>query len=170
MAGEEQTNHVELATELTIAWLSNANNRVAADDVPTFLGRMHETLTKLGTGGNTAEDLETQTHVAAVTARKSLASPDVIISLIDGKPYKSLKRHLSRHGLTPQQYRERYNLKPDYPMVAPSYAKQRRDLALSIGLGSKGRAARAEKRESTSAAAAAPKKRGRKPAAKPAAT
>jgi predicted transcriptional regulator len=72
-----------------------------------------------------------------VTVRKSLSSPDHIISLIDGKPYKTLRRHLSRHGMTPEQYRERYGLKADYPMVAPAYAERRRDLAKKIGLGRK---------------------------------
>ena len=73
----------------------------------------------------------------AVTARRSLASKDHIISLIDGKPYKTLKRHLSGHGLTPAQYRERYGLKSDYPMVAENYAEMRRGLAKKIGLGRK---------------------------------
>jgi predicted transcriptional regulator len=76
-------------------------------------------------------------HEPAVTVRKSLSSPDHIISLIDGKPYKTLRRHLSRHGMTPEQYRKRYGLKADYPMVAPAYAETRRDLAKKIGLGRK---------------------------------
>jgi predicted transcriptional regulator len=80
----------------------------------------------------------------AVTARKSLASKDHIISMIDGKSYKTLRRHLSTHGLTPEQYRERYNLKPDYPMVAETYSEARRAMAQKIGLGRKGRAARAQ--------------------------
>jgi predicted transcriptional regulator len=78
----------------------------------------------------------------AVTVRKSLASPDHIISMIDGKPYRSLKRHLGRHGLTPDQYRQRYGLKADYPMVAPAYSEQRRAMAHKIGLGAKARQAR----------------------------
>jgi predicted transcriptional regulator len=82
-------------------------------------------------------------HVPAISLRKSLGSKDHIISMIDGKPYKTLRRHLSTHGLTPEQYRERYNLKPDYPMVAENYSKQRRDMAKKIGLGQKGRTAKA---------------------------
>jgi predicted transcriptional regulator len=66
-----------------------------------------------------------------------LASKDHLISLIDGKPYKALKRHLSGHGLTPAEYRERFGLKPDYPMVAENYAEMRRGLAKKIGLGRK---------------------------------
>ena len=84
-----------------------------------------------------------QSYEPAVSVRKSLASKDHIISMIDGKPYKTLRRHLSGHGLTPEQYRERYNLKTDYPMVSESYSEARRAMAHKIGLGSKGRAAKA---------------------------
>ena len=140
------TNTVELATELTIAWLSNPNNRAAAEDVPAFLQKMHGTLNGLASGAEVSEGDGEHGSNPAVSVRKSLASKDYIISLIDGKPYKSLKRHLARHGMTPEQYRERFKLKPDYPMVAENYAKQRRELALKIGLGSKGRAARSAKR------------------------
>ena len=76
-------------------------------------------------------------HVAAVSTRKSLASKDHLVSMIDGKPYKTLRRHLSRHGLTPEQYRERYNLRADYPMVAENYSNTRREMAKKIGLGRK---------------------------------
>jgi predicted transcriptional regulator len=72
-----------------------------------------------------------------VSVRKSLASPDHIISMIDGKPYKTLRRHLAGHGLTPEQYRERYKLKADYPMVAAAYSESRRAMAKKIGLGRK---------------------------------
>jgi predicted transcriptional regulator len=84
-----------------------------------------------------AEAEPSQEHTPAVTARKSLASPDHIISMIDGKPYKTLRRHLSGHGLTPEEYRERYSLKSDYPMVAPTYSEARRAMAKKIGLGRK---------------------------------
>jgi hypothetical protein len=69
--------------------------------------------------------------------RKSLASPEHIISLIDGKPYKTLKRHLIARGLTPEKYRSRYNLPASYPMVASAYAEHRRAVAQRIGLGSR---------------------------------
>ncbi|WP_229733187.1 MucR family transcriptional regulator [Sphingomonas psychrolutea] len=101
----------------------------------------------------------TTEYTPAVTARKSLASRDHIISMIDGKPYKTLRRHLSGHGLTPEQYRERYGLKTDYPMVAESYSEARRAMAHKIGLGQKGRTARATK------TAPAPAKAARKPKA-----
>jgi predicted transcriptional regulator len=132
-------NPVELATELTIAWLANPNTRTNADDVPTFLNKMYETVSVL-VGGNatTAEpEAAAQEYIPAVTARKSLASPDHIISMIDGKPYKTLRRHLATNGMTPVEYRERYGLKADYPMVAPTYSEARRTMAKSIGLGRK---------------------------------
>ena len=131
---------VELATELTIAWLSNANTRASADEVPAFLARMHDAVSSLSTGTASAEPAG-QVQEGAVSVRKSLASKDHIISMIDGKPYKTLRRHLSGHGLTPDQYRERYGLKPDYPMVSESYSQARRDMAKKIGLGRKPRAA-----------------------------
>jgi predicted transcriptional regulator len=149
-----QTSTVELATELTIAWLNNANNRATAEDVPAFLQRMHATLQSLGAPA-TEEPEEAATsrdYKPAVTARKSLSSPDHIISMIDGKPYKTLRRHLSTHGMTPEQYRERYNLKPDYPMVAPNYSEHRRAMAHKIGLGARGRKSKQD--------AAAPKAAG----------
>lgn len=129
---------LEYATELTVAWLSNPNTHAVAEDVPAFLMSMHTVVQQLNSGGGAQEQVElVQEYTPAVTARKSLASPDHIISLIDGKSYKSLKRHLSSHGLTPVQYRERYGLKSDYPMVAPAYAETRRQLAKKIGLGRK---------------------------------
>jgi predicted transcriptional regulator len=149
-------NTVELATELTVAWLSNPNNRVAADEVPAFLQKMHTTLSGFSEPAAAPEPEEQPEpeYQPAVTVRKSLASPNHILSMIDGKPYRTLRRHLSRHGLSPEQYRERYNLKPDYPMVAPAYSEQRRAMAHKIGLGAKGRQARLNQ---APAAEAAPK-------------
>ena len=132
-----ETNLLELATELTVAWLSNPNTRVSADEVPAFLQNMHGAVACLATPTMQAEALAAAEFTPAVTVRRSLASKDHIISLIDGKPYKTLKRHLSGHGLTPAQYRERYGLKSDYPMVAENYAEMRRGLAKKIGLGRK---------------------------------
>jgi predicted transcriptional regulator len=146
MTEQTRIDAIELATELTIAWLGNQNVRVTADDVPAFLRAMHATLSEMD--GNSATVGTADAGAApeddvtpAVSVRKSLASPDHIISMIDGKPYKTLRRHLSRHGLTPEQYRERYNLKADYPMVAPSYSLVRSAMAQKIGLGRKPKAA-----------------------------
>ncbi|WP_137897114.1 MucR family transcriptional regulator [Sphingomonas sp. 2SG] len=129
---------VELATELTVAWLSNSNNRVSADDVPAFLAKMHETVNALAAGGAAGGEAEqAQEYTPATTARKSLASREHIISMIDGKPYKTLRRHLATNGMTPDEYRTRYSLKADYPMVAPAYSESRSAMAKTIGLGRK---------------------------------
>lgn len=130
---------VELAVELTVAWLSNANNRINADDVPAFLQRMHDTVLGLSTNNAVARDdaAPAQEYTPAVSMRKSLASRDHIISMIDGRPYKTLRRHLATNGMTPDEYRERYGLKADYPMVAPSYSESRSAMAKTIGLGRK---------------------------------
>lgn len=131
-------NAVELATELTIAWLANPNTRTSADEVPAFLGKMHDTVSALlGATGSATETPPATEYAPAVSARKSLASKDHIISMIDGKPYKTLRRHLATHGMTPAEYRERYGLKPDYPMVAENYSESRRAMAKKIGLGRK---------------------------------
>lgn len=159
---------VELATELTVAWLGNPNTRVSAEDVPAFLQQMFTTIGDLVSPAETSADAaattETQ-HEPAVTARKSLASRDHIISMIDGKPYKTLRRHLSTNGLTPEEYRARYGLKSDYPMVAPSYSEARREMAQKIGLGRKPGQSPARKADPAPASTPAPAKRGRRPKA-----
>ena len=107
-------------TTLTVELLSSyvAHNNVRHEDLSSLISTTHAALTKLGT----PEPAEAETkpaveeHEPAVTARKSLASRDHILSMIDGKPYKSLKRHLGTRGLTPEQYRERYKLPASYPM------------------------------------------------------
>jgi predicted transcriptional regulator len=160
---------LELATELTVAWLSNSNTRANANEVPDFLRTMHEAVTGLtSVQSGPAEVTREAEHVPAVSVRKSLASRDKLISLIDGKPYKTLRRHLSRHGLTPDEYRQRYGLKPDYPMVAPAYAETRRELANKIGLGRKrkqeGEGEQASQEQGGAKQAPSPKpRRGRRP-------
>jgi predicted transcriptional regulator len=152
-----ESGAVELATELTIAWLANPNTRAQASEVPDFLRTMHEAVTALTTNTSSQpQDDAGESFEPAVSVRKSLASRDHLISLIDGKPYKTLRRHLNNHGLSPEEYRSRYNLKPDYPMVAPSYAEHRRELAKKIGLGRKPRPA------SDAPTTAKPTRRGRK--------
>lgn len=142
----DQNRNLVLAAEITAAWLGNPNTRASADEVPAFLTRMYQAVTGLEQPQSAAvEELPPEAFTPAVSVRKSLASPDRIISMIDGKPYKTLRRHLSRHGLTPEQYRERYNLKSDYPMVAANYSESRRAMAKQIGLGRKpGRSAASE--------------------------
>lgn len=161
------TNAIELATELTIAWLSNPNTRATKKDVPKFLKSMHDAVTNLD-GGSAPPEEQAEApaeHIPAVTARKSLANPKHLLSMIDGKPYKTLRRHLSGHGLTPAEYRERYGLKADYPMTAPAYSEQRRAMAKKIGLGRKPgetRQARAGKAAATKSAPAAKPRQPRK--------
>lgn len=135
---DTRNDDVARATELTIAWLRNPNTRTSVADVPTFLATMHSAVIGLNEpfSSATTNDSE-QEHVPAVSVRKSLASRDHIISLIDGKPYRTLRRHLTGHGLTPDEYRQRYGLKRDYPMVAPAYSEARSATAKAIGLGRK---------------------------------
>jgi predicted transcriptional regulator len=174
MSEEVTLNTVDLAAELTIAWLGNQNNRVAPDDVPVFLRAMHQAINDLsGTGAAASDAAEAQDaeseFTAAVSVRKSLASKDHILSMIDGKPYRTLRRHLSTHGMTPDEYRARYKLKRDYPMVAPSYSEARRATAKKIGLGRKGaqvgEGATAKAETAAPAPAPAPVRRSRKKSA-----
>lgn len=153
-----ELNPIELATELTIAWLSNPNTRTSADEVPAFLGKMHNSIAALAgnaQASGTTTDVPTD-YSPAVTARKSLADPDYIVSMIDGKKYKTLRRHLSTHGMTPAEYRVRYGLKLDYPIVAANYSDNRRAIALKIGLGRQSEKAKPGKAE---AAKPSPRKR-----------
>ena len=134
----DETNPVELAVELTIAWLGNPNTRAASADIPLFLQSMHAAVTGLTAPAvDDAAPASGQEDTPAVTARKSLSSREHIISMIDGKPYRTLRRHLSTHGLTPDEYRQRYGLRADYPMVAPAYSESRSAMAKTIGLGRK---------------------------------
>ena len=129
---------IEFAVQLTTAWLSNPSTRASEDDVLAFLQNMHRAVDDLSGPKETEEPSEaTLDYIPAVSVRKSLASPDHILSMIDGKPYRTLRRHLAGHGLTPEEYRARYGLKPDYPMVAASYSEARRAMAKKIGLGRK---------------------------------
>jgi predicted transcriptional regulator len=141
---------VELAAELTAAWLSNQNTRASAEDAVAFLQAIHKTFGSLSALAEAEAEAPAASEFApAVSVRKSLGSKEHIISLIDGRPYRTLTRHLGTHGLTPDEYRARYNLPKTYPMTAPAYSEQRREMAKKIGLGRK-----------------PGQKRGRKPAVK----
>ncbi|MEM1021803.1 MAG: MucR family transcriptional regulator [Sphingomonadales bacterium] len=114
-----------------------SNNTVAVSDVPNLIKQVYQSLATL----ETPEEEEAPRPEPAVSIRKSI-QPDYIVCLEDGKKLKMLKRHLkTRYDMTPDEYRERWNLPSDYPMVAPNYAEQRRKLAKQIGLG-KGRGKR----------------------------
>jgi len=133
-------------TTLTVELLSSyvAHNNVRHEDLSGLISTTHAALAKLGTPEPSVEEATAamEEHEPAVTARKSLANRDHIVSMIDGKPYKSLKRHLSTRGLTPEQYRERYKLPANYPMVAPGYSEERREVAKRLSLGRKPNAAK----------------------------
>lgn len=134
-------NSIELATELTIAWLNNPNVTPSSEDALSFLRSMRGEIEGMANPVEAPAADAAPEYVPAVSVRSSV-KPDHIVSLIDGKKYKSLKRHLSAQGLTPAEYRQRYGLKPDYPMVAAEYSAARREVAVKLGLGQKGRAAR----------------------------
>jgi predicted transcriptional regulator len=129
---ESPSDVAALTVQLLSAYL--ANNTVPSEDLAGLIRSTKDALTQ---GADTLVQEEPETFTPAVSARKSLASPDRIISLIDGKPYKTLKRHLVGHGLTPEGYRSRYNLPANYPMVAPAYAEHRRNIAKDTGLGNR---------------------------------
>lgn len=140
-SADAHADTIALAAELTTAWLTNPHTRASSADVRAFLTSMHEAVSDISSPAPATDVTLAVEHVPAVSVRKSLADPNRIISMIDGKPYASLKRHLAAHGLTPAEYRERFNLKADYPMVAPGYSEGRRALAKQIGLGQKAVAA-----------------------------
>ncbi|MER2263730.1 MucR family transcriptional regulator [Methylobacterium oxalidis] len=125
---------VELTADIISAYVSN--NRVLVVELPTLIGNVHQALYGLASGTAQASTEEVEKPTPS-QIRKSI-TPDALISFIDGKPYKALKRHLTQHGLDPYSYRKRYGLPADYPMVAASYAAQRSELAKAIGLGRTG--------------------------------
>lgn len=129
-----QETLVTLTADIVAAHVSN--NSVAVSDLPLLIANVHGALTGLGT--KTVEP-EVKKQEPAVSVRSSI-KPDYIVCLEDGKKLKMLKRHLMTHyQMTPEQYRTKWNLPADYPMVAPNYAEQRRSLAKKIGLGTKRR-------------------------------
>lgn len=124
---------VELTTDLVSAYVSN--NPVPLADLPSLIEQVHQALSNLETGVKTSPPEEKP--VPAVPIKKSI-TPDYLICLENGKKFKSLKRHLSsQHGMTPDEYRAKWNLPADYPMVAPGYAAARSQLAKEMGLGRK---------------------------------
>jgi predicted transcriptional regulator len=155
----QNVNYIELAADIVSAFVSK--NSVPVAELPALIASVHGALQNVG---SPVQAPEAPTYQPAVPVKKSI-TPDAIISLIDGKPYKSLKRHLTGHGLTPDQYRERYGLPRDYPLVAASYAARRSEVAKSAGLGQQRRRT-APKSAATSETVSenAPKKRGRKKA------
>lgn len=135
----EATKSTLLEMTVDIASAFVGNNTVAVADVPGVIATIHAALKSVGPGAALVEAPTPQKP--AVSARKSI-TPDFLISLEDGKPYKSLKRHLrTKYNMTPEDYRAKWGLPADYPMVAPNYAANRSALAKAMGLGSSGRGA-----------------------------
>ncbi|CAM5775007.1 MucR family transcriptional regulator [Labrys miyagiensis] len=133
----DDAKSVAVAAEIVAAYVSN--NSVSAASLPTLIGDVHLALQRLKSGESAPAEAEQPKLMPAVPIKKSV-TPDFIICLEDGKKFKSLKRHLSStYDMTPDDYRAKWGLPNDYPMVAPNYAAQRSSLARSMGLGSKGR-------------------------------
>ena len=122
---------IELATEIMAAFV--ANNAVPRADLPALFEGLHSALKRLADGGEVAP-AAIEPPTPAVSIRKSV-TPDYLICLDDGKRFKSLRRHLTMLGMTPDQYRVKWKLPSDYPMVAPNYAAQRSALAKNSGFG-----------------------------------
>ena len=124
---------LSLTTEIVAAHVSN--NTVAANELPQLISQVYQSLAGVGKGPAPAAERPEP----AVPVKKSVHA-DYIVCLEDGKKLKMLKRHLkTAYNMTPEQYRERWGLAQDYPMVAPNYARQRSRLAKEIGLGTRGR-------------------------------
>lgn len=121
---------IELTAAIVSAYVSN--NSVPTADLPALIGQVHSALTRVSSGHG---DTSSEPPKPAVAVKKSIA-PDYIVCLEDGKKFKSLKRHLrTQYNMTPEQYREKWGLTTDYPMVAPNYAAARSQLAKLMGLG-----------------------------------
>ena len=129
-ANESSAQYIELATDIVSAYVSN--NSVGAGELPVLIKDVYGALTRVT---NPEASTPANTAKPAVSIKKSI-TPDYLICLEDGKKFKSLKRHLrTQYGLSPEQYREKWNLASDYPMVAPNYAAARSRLAKQMGLG-----------------------------------
>ncbi len=137
MNNTEQSNQLlALTTEIVAAHVSN--NTVALGDLPQLINQVYNSLANIGV----APVAPTMRPQPAISVKKSV-QPDYIVCLEDGKKLKMLKRHLkTAYNMSPEAYRERWGLSPDYPMVAPNYARQRSHLAKEIGLGTRARRGR----------------------------
>jgi len=138
MADNTDAEDTLLALTADIVAAHVSNNSVAVNDLPNLIQNVHSALTGIS-GASAAPEARPEPKVSI----RSSIKPDYIVCLEDGKRLKMLKRHLMTHyNLTPDQYRQKWGLSADYPMVAPNYAEQRRALAKSIGLGTKRRKTR----------------------------
>ena len=130
---EEKPELLEMTADIVSAYVSN--NTVSADAVPGLIAQIHAALSGVSSA---PVEVEPEPKEPAVPVRKSI-TPDFLICLEDGRKFKSLKRHLrTKYDMSPEEYRAKWGLPADYPMVAPNYARQRSALAKEIGLGTKG--------------------------------
>jgi predicted transcriptional regulator len=160
MDTQEKSNLSELTVGIVSAYVSN--NNVRTEDLAALISDVHSALQKAPSG---KAEPAPEAQKPAVPIKKSV-TPDHIISLENGQKFKSLKRHLmTSYGMTPDEYRAKWGLAPNYPMVAPNYAKSRSDLAKSMGLGRKAASSEVQASVEASAPAAPPKRRGRAKAA-----
>ena len=137
----QDTNEMLITLTSDIVAAHVSNNSVGVDDIAALIGNVYGALAGLG-----APTVEVEVMPEPAVSVRASVKPDHIVCLEDGKKLKMLKRHLMTHyNLTPDQYRARWNLPADYPMVAPNYAERRRELAKSIGLGRKPGARRGRK-------------------------
>lgn len=141
MADNESTEDTLLTLTADIVAAHVSNNSVAVNDLPNLIQNVHQALTTISTSTSGSEEKPEP----KVSIRSSV-KPDYVVCLECGKKQKMLKRHLmTNHDMTPAEYRDKWGLSSDYPMVAPNYAEQRRTLAKSIGLGTKRRRTRKSK-------------------------
>lgn len=122
-----------LTAEIVAAYVSQ--NKLAPSELEALIRSVHGALARLGETPTAAEPVE---RISPAAIRRSIR-PDGLVSFIDGKTYKMLKRHLTTHGMTPGEYRARYGLPADYPLTAPDYSQQRSEVAKAAGLGTKTR-------------------------------
>jgi len=131
---EDNSQLLEMTADIVSAYVGN--NNVQVTEVPGLISSIHAALSQISTG---VVEVEPEVKEPAVPIRKSI-SPDFLICLEDGRKFKSLKRHLrTKYNMSPEEYRAKWGLPKDYPMVAPNYAKARSDLAKQMGLGQGGR-------------------------------
>ncbi|MGU3341624.1 MucR family transcriptional regulator [Methylobacterium mesophilicum] len=152
----EATDYIELTADLVSAYVSN--NHLQPAEIATLIANTHAALTGLGNGS--APEAPVADKPTPAQIRKSI-TPDALISFVDGKPYKTLKRHLSKNGMTIEQYREHFGLPRDYPSTAASYSAQRSALAKSLGLGNQRKKAAPKAAEPAETVSEKPKKAGR---------
>ena len=157
---EDKPDVLTLTAEIVASYVG-ANSHVQAGEIPNIIRSVRTAL--MEDVGGQPEAAPEQTKATGSQVRKSI-TPDALISFVDNKPYKTLKRHLSRHGMSMSDYRSRYGLPSDYPSVAPNYSAARSEMAKKLGLGAqrrgKGAAASADTAEKAPTAARGRKKAG----------